>query len=138
MIDDVAMFKDLLRNYKKSIIALDFLYRELEENNYNQQGVKGVDFSKEPSNHVAGDRHKQIMRYTEPIDVVTNRIQALENDIIYVDYILSLMDEQDKDIVRKIYMHGLSHYELGLRLGYSESGMKKKVNNIIKSALSSQ
>lgn len=138
MIGDVSMFKNLLRNYKKSIIALDSLYRELDKENYEQQGVKGVDFSKEPSSHSAGDRHNQIMKHSGPIDVVTNRIQALENDIIFVDYILNLMDEHDKEIVCNIYMHGVSHYELGLRLGYSESGMKKKVNNILKSVLSHQ
>lgn len=134
-LDEVIIFKDNLKNLKRYKSRIEHLKAELFVAEHNQIGVYGVDTSKETSSS-STPRDSIIIGYINRIDILKSRINAIQMQINYIEWVLNLMDEQDRNMIYDIYVKGVSYYEMSLRVGYSETGLKRKVNEIIKSVLS--
>lgn len=134
-LDEVNQFKRDLKNYKSYSIRIEYLAVLLSTYEYLQIGVRGINFEKEPSTSKV-DRGETITKYTPKIDLIKRRIDVIQGTIDYIDMVLNAMDEDDRKIITDIYINNLSYPMMAIKTNYSESGLKKKVNTIIKKALS--
>ena len=65
------------------------------------------------------------------LDFATKIDKALSLEEKYMGFITSL-DPLERDIIIDTYINGHPYWKIGLEIGYSEEGVRKKVSKIIK------
>lgn len=132
--DDVILFKDELKSYKRLNIKRLRLKAEIEKVIYDMENVKAIKYDKETS---GGSNNSNIIIDLLPKkEQLEEELAITESRIAYVDKVLKLMSPHDKNMLVNIYINGISYEQMALQEHYSEIGLKKKVNSIIKSILS--
>lgn len=66
------------------------------------------------------------------LDVATKINEALLLEEKYMGIIMSL-EPLDRSIILDTYINGLPYWKIGMQIGYSEEGIRKKISKIIKS-----
>ncbi len=66
------------------------------------------------------------------LDVATKISEAQAIEEKYMDIIMAL-DPFDRSIILDAYINGLPYWKIGMSIGYSEEGVRKKISKIIKS-----
>ena len=122
-IDEVKKDLKNLRLYNRSISKLKELMtthemriKMLEKMGENER-IKGI---------IAKERS-----LLSSLDFATKIDNALSLEEKYMGFITSL-DPLDRDIIIDAYINGLPYWKIGLEIGYSEEGVRKKVSKIIK------
>lgn len=65
------------------------------------------------------------------LDVATKINEALLLEEKYMGIIMSL-EPLDRSIILDTYINGLPYWKIGMQVGYSEEGIRKKISKIIK------
>lgn len=65
------------------------------------------------------------------LDFATKIDKALSLEEKYMG-IITALDPLERDIIIDTYINGLPYWKIGLEIGYSEEGVRKKVSKIIK------
>lgn len=65
------------------------------------------------------------------LDFATKIDKALELEKKYMEAITAL-DPLDREIILDAFINGLPYWKIGISVGYSEEGVRKKISKIIK------
>lgn len=132
--DEVIIFKEHLKNLNRYKSRINELELELMALEYKQEGVSAIDTAKEPT-HIGIDRGAAIIQLTEPIDRLRSRINTLKSLVVFVEYVLDTMTDQERAILIGIYQNNVTYAEMAGKVGYSQDGLRKYVNRLIKSRI---
>lgn len=131
--DDVILFKDELKSYRRLNIKKLRLRVELDKVQYDMTNVKAIQYDKEPGG--SHDSTSIVIALLPKKEKIEEELSIIEARLNYVDKVLSLMTPQDKSVIIDIYLNGISYEDMAGKEHYSTRGLKKKVNKMIKSAL---
>ena len=74
---------------------------------------------------------KKEQQLLSSLDFATKIDKALSLEEKYMGIIASL-DPLDRDIIVDAYIKGLPYWKIGLNIGYSDEGVRKKISKITK------
>lgn len=124
---DYKGFKNELENYYKHLKNVENIKKEIEDILYEMTGVKGIRYDKEPSSY---NPQLSMERKLELIDQKEEKEIELDYTIASIRYIekkLSKLSQEDKDICLKIISKGISSEKVRQEVGYSKSGIWKRI-----------
>ncbi len=133
----VQWFKDELKHYTENVDQLRNARLRLVEVTNASLGINSPSsISNVKLENVRDPYQNKKVDYIIAIDEIKKEIGSLEWRIEYVDKTLDNMLMKDREIIRSIYIRSKHYNQVALNSFLSERGLKKRVNKIIREALS--
>ncbi len=124
---DYKAFKNELENYYKHLKNKDDIESEIEMILYEMTGVKGIRYDKEPSSYnpeLSAEKRLELIERKEEKEIELDYTNA---SIKYIEMKLKKLPEEDRRICLKIISEGVSAEKIRREVGYSKSGIWKRI-----------
>lgn len=124
---DYKMFKNELENYYKHLKNKDKIEKEIENIHYEMTGVKGIRYDKIPTSYNKEISEERFLDLSEKIEEKLIELQYTVSSIRYIEMKLKKLSDEDKEICLKIISEGISAEKVRKEVGYSKSGIWKRI-----------
>lgn len=132
---DYKAFKNELQNYYKHVRNRDKVVEQIENIIYEMTGVKAIRYDKERSSFnpsLASERREELSARLEEKEIELNYIEA---SIKFIEMKLKKLSDEDKEICLKIISEGVSAEKVRRKVGYSKSGIWKRIKRELEGIL---
>ena len=116
------------RQYQKYAIKIG---EKLDEIWYEATGVKGIRYDKAHFNVDPSISHEKKLQLFELKDWYVRELDRVSKQIEYVDNILAMMDDEDRELVEYTLIDGHSYRQAEMKFYLSRSGISKRIDRII-------
>ena len=124
---DYKTFKNELENYYKYLKSVEKIKEEIEDIIYEMTGVKGIRYDKEPTSFNPQLSNERILDLIDKKEEKEIELDYTIASIRYIERKLSKLDKEDKEICLKIISEGISAEKVRREVGYSKSGIWKRI-----------
>lgn len=124
---DYKTFKNELENYYKYLKSVEKIKEEIENIIYEMTGVKGIRYDKEPTSFNPQLSNERILDLIDKKEEKEIELDYTIASIRYIERKLSKLDKEDKEICLKIISEGISAEKVRREVGYSKSGIWKRI-----------
>ena len=124
---DYKTFKNELENYYKYLKSVEKIKEEIENIIYEMTGVKGIRYDKEPTSFNPQLSNERILDLIDKKEEKEIELDYTIASIRYIERKLSKLDKEDKEICLKIISEGISAEKVRKEVGYSKSGIWKRI-----------
>ena len=124
---DYKAFKNELENYYKHLKNKDKIKEEIENILYEMTGVKGIRYDKEPSGYnpeLSAEKKLELIERKEEKEI---ELEYTIASIHFIEMKLKKLPEDDRRICLKIISEGVSAEKVRREVGYSKSGIWKRI-----------
>ena len=132
---DYKAFKNELESYYKHLRNVDQLREDIELILYEMTGVKGVRYDKEPTTYnpqLSNERKLELIEEKEEKEIELEYTMA---SIRLIERKLAKLSDEDKQICLKIISEGVSAEKVRKQVGYSKSGIWKRIKRELQGLL---
>ena len=132
---DYKAFKNELQNYYKHLRNRDKVREQIELVLYEMTGVKAIRYDKQPTSfspELSIERRDELSRRLEEKEIELNYIEA---SIKYIEMKLKKLSDEDKAICLKVISEGVSADKVRREVGYSKSGIWKRIRRELEGIL---
>lgn len=124
---EYRVFTSMLANRERIIKSIAELKVRLEVAEYNETGVKGVSFDNIPMSHNPSLSALKRLDMVEKVDELKREINFLSQMIEETEVILARMPEELQNMLIEKFVKGKTYEELGLKYGYSHTGIQYRI-----------
>ena len=127
--------KNELGNYYQNLKHIDELKEEIELILYEMTGVKGIRYDKEPTSYnpeLSAEKRLDLIDRKEEKEI---ELEYMTASVKYIEMKLSKLSKEDKEICLKIISEGVSAEKVRREVGYSKSGIWKRIKRELQGIL---
>lgn len=109
-----------LKDIRKSI---ETVKSRLEVKQYEESGVKGIDYTHIPSSHNPSVTALKRLELVDEVDELTRELNWLMLTVYETESVLNRLPEELKDMLVDVFVNGMTFKATGLKYGYSDNGL---------------
>ena len=125
------VFKNEVANLQEYKDKADRLRTQIEDIIYIYQGVKGVSFDNQPSQYNQAEADMKLVELSEKLTPYQKQLEWYIDTIVNIEDNIALLPEETQEMVKLLFMKGISFEQVGKMYGYSPNGVYLKVRREI-------
>lgn len=135
--ENIEIFKSKLKDYRIYYSMFLKLNERLSNLWYELEGVKAIQYDKEPSSHNNYLIQERKYALSEKIKEAQAQINSLNEKLSYIDCILEKMQPEIRDTIIDIYINKKSIRKAAKKCNISHTALLKRINKEIARLLDS-
>lgn len=120
---EYRVFTSLL--LKKSLMekSIEDIKARLEVLEYEESGVKGIDYTKTPTSHNPSLKALKRLDLVDEVDELKRELNWLESTLEEIERVREKLPDNIWEMVELKFVKGWSYEKIGMKYGYSAAGM---------------
>lgn len=132
--DEIYVYKLKLLAYNANIRRFKAEWLKYEEVLYKMSGVSSVTWDKIGRRESLPD-YSRIIALLPKKDQAVEKLRDIYRDIQAVEQLLSRMGDEDRTLVKEVYIDNVRRKDLTQKYGLTEKQIERKINRAIRNAL---